>query len=138
MGGLTDQDILVARVARPDLSGCKAVGSTGKRSLMVALVVSLVLSGKVNVAALRKEARGYSLDLEDAAIHLIGHASNLLEDRVKVDDRRGKMMRSNSDDDRGRRRSRSPVRRRRSWAASILSAGAVLGLALGVLAPQSA
>lgn len=60
--GLTKQDIGLVRFKREDLQGVKAIGTTGKRSVMLALVIALVLHRDDPHEALWKELREYSLD----------------------------------------------------------------------------
>jgi len=62
--GLSDQDVGIVRLKREDLKGVKAVGTCGKRSIMLSLVVAVVLHDKVQLSVLTKEVAEYDSQLE--------------------------------------------------------------------------
>jgi len=59
--GLRPDDIMVARVKKEDFSHVKAVGTTGKRSVVLAIVVGLALDQGI-VAELMEMLRSYNID----------------------------------------------------------------------------
>jgi len=59
--GLRPDDVMVARVKQEDFSHVKAVGTTGKRSVVLALVVGLALDQGI-VAELMEMLRSYNID----------------------------------------------------------------------------
>lgn len=62
--GLTEQDMGLVRLKRPDLKSVKAVGTNGKRSIMLSVVVSLVLREVVSAELLIREVAQYDKKLE--------------------------------------------------------------------------
>ena len=86
--GFNLKGIRIARLRHKDLNHVKAVGTTGKRSLMLALVVALVWSQEEKLRNLWKELRGHRLEdafrdvLESAKVDRYETSSNVAKGRT--------------------------------------------------------
>merc|ERR1719221_863226 len=60
--GFTDDEMSVVRLKQRDLRHVKAVGTTGKRSVMLSVVVALALEDGGALGELWRELRDYNLD----------------------------------------------------------------------------
>jgi len=72
--GLTKDDVFLARLKRAGLQEVQAVGTTGKRSVMLALVVALVLQERVQAESMMKTVRGFDRALEEPFLSLVRRA----------------------------------------------------------------
>mmetsp|Transcript_111815 Transcript_111815/g.311149 ORF Transcript_111815/g.311149 Transcript_111815/m.311149 type:complete len:689 (-) Transcript_111815:340-2406(-) len=72
--GLSKDEVAIARLRRADVRNIKAAGTTGKRSVMLALVVALVLHDKVQVERLMKDMCEYDSALEQPFLALVRSA----------------------------------------------------------------
>jgi len=72
--GFQKEELFIARFRQ--LKDVKAVGTTGKRSTMIALIVALVLQDKISDQTLMKAVRDYDRTLEKPFLELIHSAIN--------------------------------------------------------------
>lgn len=79
--GLNDQEIGLVQFKRKDLSHVKAVGTQGKRSMILAAVVALVLHNDVQCDDLQTELWEYDRSLYKPFDDLIRYAKSLCKDR---------------------------------------------------------
>lgn len=105
------EDAFLVRLARPDLRKVRAVGATGKRSVLLAVVIALVLHDDSGMEALWKELQGCHLD--EAFLHLLKRAKSsnsfataeerlLMKHRDREERRRRKKaLRNKEDEDEG-------------------------------------
>jgi len=61
--GIPSNEAFVGRIAAAELQGVRAVGTTGKRSVMLALVIALLLQRRVGVSQFRAAVEDYSAEL---------------------------------------------------------------------------
>lgn len=72
--GLEDQEVGIVRLRREELRGVRAVGTCGKRSIMLSLVVALAMSGNVQLEAFLRQVGEYDDELERPLRELLRRA----------------------------------------------------------------
>lgn len=76
--GLTANEIAIAKVKQQPWTGLRAVGTSGKRSIMFALVIAAVVRGEVNMAKVRRELVGFCDRLDEPLCELFRRVSQVL------------------------------------------------------------
>lgn len=94
---LTDQDVMIAQMKSGKYKEVMAVGASGKRSVMIALVVSMIFNGAKSLDDFLADVRDYDESLERACESLCAQAmGNQGRSSSRNDSYGGKRKSSNS------------------------------------------
>lgn len=75
--GLSTHEVGIAQMKRKGMEHIKAVGTCGKRSIMISLVIALVINNEADIESIRKAVLGYQAELETPIMRLLHGAAEL-------------------------------------------------------------